>query len=111
MIDAYPPTNTPSPTIEATAKSPAASIIHDLLIDTPTTNEIGSEAAIEAASKYLLATSTLVVMNPLQNHSLMRFTIVVSQEYLTSKVDTLIITTTYLNFVSKKCLNVDGFYT
>jgi hypothetical protein len=49
-------------------------------------------------------------MNPLENHCLMRFTVVVSQENLTSNADTLIHTALRLNFVSKKSLNVICFY-
>ena len=48
-----------------------------------------SEAATEIAGKYLSATVSLVVMNPLENHYLMRFIVAVSQESLISKVDTL----------------------
>jgi hypothetical protein len=43
------------------------------------TYEIDSEVAIEATDKYLPATTTLVVMNPLEHHSLMRFTAMVFQ--------------------------------
>ncbi len=49
-------------------------------------------------------------MNPLENHSLMRFIIVVSQEKLTFKANTLIDTTLSLNFVSTKFLNANNFY-
>jgi len=40
----------------------------------------------------------------------MRFTIVVPQENITSKADTLIDTATSLNFVSRKFLHANGFY-
>jgi hypothetical protein len=74
------------------------------------TNELESEAVTEAADKYLSAITALVVMNPSEKKSLMRFTAVMSQENLTSKADTLIDTAISLNFVSKKFLNANGFY-
>ena len=52
-----------------------------IIVDLPTnthTNGMESEAAIDAAGKYLSPATALVVMNPLENHYLMRFTVVVS---------------------------------
>jgi len=65
---------------------------------------------MKAVDKYLTAATILVVMNPLENHSLMQIIVVVSQENLTSKANTLIDTAAILNFVSKHFLNVDSFY-
>jgi hypothetical protein len=69
-----------------------------------------SEVAIDAVDTYLSATTALVVMNPPENHSLMRFTDVVSQDNITCKADTLINTAASLNFVSKMFLNANEFY-
>jgi hypothetical protein len=69
-----------------------------------------SEATIDVTDKYLSAADALVVMIPLENHSLMRFTAMVSQENITSKADTLIDTAASPNFVSKMFLNANGFY-
>ncbi len=74
------------------------------------TYEIDSEVAIEATDKYLPATTTLVVMNPLEHHSLMRFTAMVFQQNLTSKAYTLIDTVASLNIVSRKLLINTDFY-
>ncbi len=49
-------------------------------------------------------------MNPQENHFLMRFTNVASQENLTTKANTLIDTAAILNLLSKKFLNANGFY-
>ena len=57
-----------------------------------------------------LAAAAFIVMNPLENHSLMRFTVVVSQINTNFKADTLIDTAASLNFVSRKFLNANGFY-
>ena len=50
------------------------------------------------------------MMYPIDHYSLMQFIVVMSQDNLTSKADTLIDTATSLNFVSKKFLNSNGFY-
>ncbi len=42
---------------------------NDMPFDNPT-NEMDSEAAIEAIDKYLSVTSSLVVMSPVKNHLL-----------------------------------------
>jgi hypothetical protein len=84
-------------------------IIDDLLTDTHTKG-MESEAVIDAADKYLSTGAALVVMNPLENHSLNRFIVVVSHENIASKVGTFIYTATNLNFVSKKFLDANGFY-
>ena len=55
--------------------TPTVPIITDIPIDNFTKN-MESEAAIEANNKYLAASTALVVMNPLENHSLMRLTTV-----------------------------------
>ena len=52
----------------------------------------------------------MVIMNPVEKVSLVRFTAVVSQESISSKADTLIDTAASLNFVSKRFLNANGFY-
>jgi hypothetical protein len=75
-----------------------------------TSNDIEAQTAIKAADKYLSTASALVVMNPLENQALMRFTAMVSQENLSSKADILIDTAASLNFVSKRFLNANGFY-
>jgi hypothetical protein len=74
------------------------------------TNEMETEAAIEAADKFAFAETALLVMNPLENHFRMRFTNVVSQENSTSKAYTLIDTVASLNFASKKFISADGFH-
>ncbi len=96
-----------TPTIVKAAETTFTQIT-ELPTESPT-NESESEAAIKAGDKYLSATSALVVMNPSDKISLMRFTAVVSQENLTSKADTLIDTASSLNFVSKRFLNANGF--
>ena len=52
----------------------------------------------------------MVIMNPVEKVSLMRFTALVSQENISSKADTLIDTAASLNFVSKRFLNANNFY-
>ena len=84
-------------------------IINDLPTDTHT-NGMKSEAVLDAAEQCLSAATALAVMNPLENHCLMRFTTVVSQENITSKADTLIDTAASLHFMSQKFLNANGFY-
>jgi hypothetical protein len=96
-----------TPTI-ATA-TPTTPIINDIPIDI-SANEMESQAAIQATDKYLSATTALVVINLLEDHSLMQFTVVVSQENLTSKANTLVDTRTSLNFASKQFLNANSFY-
>ncbi len=65
------------------------------------TNEVKSEATIEAANKYLSAATTMVIMDPYEAQALMRFTAFVSYNGLPSKSSTLIDTTASLNFVRK----------
>jgi len=101
VIDADTPIIAPSPTIVSTTTT----FINAIPIDNSIENT-KSEATIEAVYRYLSATIALVVMNPLENHSRMRFT----QEILTSKANTLIDTATSLNFMSKKLLNANEFY-
>jgi hypothetical protein len=69
-----------------------------------------SERTIETTDEHVSATIALVVMNQLENHSLMRFTIAVLEENLASKAGTLIDTAASLNFASKKFLNANGLY-
>ncbi len=52
----------------------AEPIINELPTDSPTDGK-ESEAIIEAADKYLSPATALVVMIPLENHSLMRFSV------------------------------------
>ncbi len=100
MIDVDTPIMATTPTtIKAEEITLAQST--ELPINSPT-NEWKSEAVIEATDRYLSTATALVVMNPSEKNSLMRFAAVVSQENLTSKADTLIDTTASLNFVSKR---------
>ena len=109
MIDADTPILTQTPALVPSTTTPVVPIINYILIDNSIDN-MESEAAIEANDKYVSTTNALVVMNPLENHFLMRFTVVVSQENITSKTDTLIDTAASINFVSKKFLTANGFY-
>ncbi len=99
VIDVDTPIMVTTPTIVKVAETTAAQSENELPADSPT-NILESEAAIEVSDKFLLATAALVVMNPLEKKSLMRFTAVVSQENLTSKADKLIDTAASLNFAS-----------
>ena len=49
-------------------------------------------------------------MDPYKLEALMRFAASISLIILSTKADTLIDTTTYLNFVSKEFVIADGFY-
>ena len=109
VFDVDTPIMATTPAIESKGDLTTTPIIHDLPTDTPT-NGMESEAAIDAADKCLSAATSLVVMNPLENNSLMRFTFVVSQENITCKANTLFDTTVSLNFVRKKIFNANGFY-
>ncbi len=86
-----------TPAILAAPKMTPAQNIDDLPTDT-STNGMESETTIEAADKYVSIASALVVMDPLENQSLMRLSDMVSRETLTSKADTLIDTAASLNF-------------
>ena len=103
MIDADTHIMATTPTIVNDGDLTTPPIIDDLPTATQT-NGIESEAAIDAYDKYLSAAAALVAMNPLENHSLMRFLVVVSQENITSKAETWIDTADSLNFVSRKNL-------
>jgi hypothetical protein len=109
VIDVDTPIMAKIPTIVVKGDLTTPPIIDDLPTNTHT-NGMEPEAAIYAADTYLLAAAALVVMNPLENHSLVRFTVWMSQENITYKADTLIDTAASLNFVSKKFLDGDGFY-
>ena len=65
------------------------------------TTQLESDAAIEAADKYLSTAIAMVVMDPYEAEALMRFTANVSLNDLSAKADTLIDTAASLNFVSK----------
>ncbi len=108
VIEANTPKLKPTLAIVSSITAPTTTA-NDMPIDN-LPNEMESEAAIQAVDKYLLATYDLVVMHPLENHSLMRFNDVVFQENLTSNVDTLIDTASRLNFVIKQFLSSNGFY-
>jgi hypothetical protein len=88
VIDVDTPIMATTPAIVVEGDLTTHPIIYDLPTDTHT-NGMEPEAAIDAADKYVSATVVLVVMNPLENHSLMRFTAVVSQENIASKASTL----------------------
>jgi hypothetical protein len=106
VIDNDIPILTPTPTIVLVA--PTLPIINYIPIDNYIESMV-SKAPIESVNTYLSATTPLVVTSPLENHSLVRFTIAVSQENITSKTDTLIDTATSLTFMSKNFLNANGF--
>ncbi len=106
VIDADTPIMVTTPTIVNDEGLTTPPIINDLPTET-LTNEREFEAAIDAADTYLSTTYALVVMNPLEHSSLMRFTDVVSQENITSKAGTLIDMAASLNFASKKFLNAN----
>jgi len=74
LIDAGTSIQTLAPTIIATAALPTTLITNnDIPIEIPT-NHMQYEASIKLVHKYLSARVALVAMNPLENHSLMRFT-------------------------------------
>ena len=75
MLDTDTPiiATTPSIVIEGDLITPP--IIDDLPTDNHT-NGMEPEAAIDVANKYLSSATALMVMNPLENHYLMRFTVV-----------------------------------
>ncbi len=91
------------------ADTAAAQSKADPPTDSPT-KKFESEASIEAADKYLSTSAAMVIMNPVEKVSLMRFTALVSLENISSKADTLIDTAASLNFVSKRFLNANVFY-
>ena len=55
-------------------------------------------------------TKALVIINPYDAEALMRFTASVSCSGMSSKVDTLIDTSTSLNFITKDFVTTNGFY-
>jgi uncharacterized protein (DUF302 family) len=63
------------------------------------TTELETNAALEVANKYLQATTVMVVMDPYKAKALMRFNATVFLDGLSPKANTLIGTTTYLNFI------------
>jgi hypothetical protein len=69
--------------------------------------ELGPKVAIETTNENL---STSSVVNPYEAEALMRFTVSVSCNGLSSKLDTLIDTAISLNFVSKDFVMTNGFY-
>ena len=52
----------------------------------------------------------MVIMDPYEGEALVRFTAFVSNRGLTSKPNTLMDTSTSLNFVSKELVTDNGFY-
>ena len=74
------------------------------------TINLEANAAIEIANKYLSATTAMVVMDPYEAEALMRFHVAVFSYGLSAKADTLINTTTSLNFVSKEFVMAKCFY-
>jgi hypothetical protein len=67
------------------------------------------EAAIEAASKYLSASTTMVTMDPYEAKAHMRLTATMAYYGLSSKPDTLIDTAASINFVRKEFVMANGF--
>ena len=73
-------------------------------------NESKPESALETANENISTTIALVIMNPYEAETLMRFNAFVSYNDLSSKADTLIDTAASLNFVSKDFFVTNGFY-
>jgi hypothetical protein len=86
VIEADTPTRKPTPPIIGATTTPLTPIINNIPIN-DSTNEVKSKAAIEATDKCLSRTTALIVMNPLENHSLTRFVALVSQENVTFKAN------------------------
>jgi hypothetical protein len=63
------------------------------------TAQLEADAAIEAANKYVSVVAAMVVMNPCEAGARMRFNAKVCLNGLSAKADTLINTTSSLNFV------------
>jgi len=84
-------------------------IVSTLMLDIVTT-QLEAHASIEAAKIYLSAAIAMVVMDPYEAASLMRFNAIVFKNGLPSKADTLIDTTTSLNFVNKKFVMANDLY-
>ncbi len=101
VIDVDTPITETTSAIAKVADTATAQSKAEQPTDSPT-NKLESEAVIEAADKYLSTAAAMVIMNPVEKVSLMRFTAVVSQENISSKADTLIDTEASLNFVSKR---------
>jgi len=64
---------------------------------------------MEAPEQYLSITNALVIMDPYEPKALIRFFASVFLNRLSTKADTLIDTTTPLNFASKECVIANGF--
>ena len=74
------------------------------------TTQLEANAAKEASNTYLLASPTMVIMDPYEAEALMRFNAIVSLNELWAKANTLIDTVTSLNFVSKEIAMANCFY-
>jgi hypothetical protein len=74
------------------------------------TTQLEANEFIKAPNKYLSAATAMVVMDPYEAKSLMRFNAIVVLNRLSAKADTLIDTAASLNFVSKKFVITNGFY-
>jgi hypothetical protein len=72
--------------------------------------ESGPKVAIETTYENLSTTTALVIMNPYEAEALMRFTVSVSCNELSSKADTLIDTAASFNFVCKDFFMTNDFY-
>ena len=66
------------------------------------TTQLEANAAIEAANNHLSATTAMVIMDPYEAEAHMRFNAKISLNGLSAKVDTLIDTTSSLDFASKE---------
>ena len=74
------------------------------------TTQSKANKALKAANKYLSASIAMVVMDPYGAKSLMRFNATIVLNGLSTKADTLIDTTSSLNFVNKEFVMANGFY-
>ena len=74
------------------------------------TTQFEANEAIKAANKYLSSATAMVVMDPYEAESLMRFNATAVPNGLSPKGHTLIDTAASLKFLSKEFVVANGFY-
>ena len=74
------------------------------------TTQLETNAAIEATNKYLATVAVMVVMDPYEAESFMRFNATAFGNGLSAKANTRIDTSASLNFVSKGFVVTNGSY-
>jgi hypothetical protein len=77
----------------------------------PIVVNVETKATIKGADKFLLATFAMVSMNPYEIEDRTTFGATSSSNRLSYKANTLIDTKTFLNFVTKRILIANRFYT